>query len=168
MLLLLIEIIQESESIDSSKSDSEKFTTTRNPVRRNFMPIRTISVEADHFGLSNTLAAIINIATSVDYKSICLRDETNIIYHKKFDKAWRKIRKELFLQISSNEGIIRTFFYGRKKFFFFKLKEGNKWYKSVAVEDHYVLLAELGASYIALNSLKGVLKPQFQAHSFKI
>ena len=116
---------------------------------RNIIPIPTIALEADRYGVSNRATAAISTAALIDYGVINPNDKANIIDHNKVWRARQDTRKEL----SQSEDFITTnitaiFFDGRKDQTLTKSKLGEKWHRRAATEDHYVLLGKPGSIYL--------------------
>ena len=60
---------------------------------RNMIPIPTIALEADRYGVSNRATEAISTAALIDYGVINPKDKANIIDHHKVWRARQNIRK---------------------------------------------------------------------------
>ena len=112
---------------------------------KNLTPILTVASEADRYRVSDRAAAAICTATLIDYKIITLHDRTNIVDHHKVWRARQTARKSPKQEPVADEDIQAIFFDGRKDSTLVKQIIGDKWYGTKQVEDHCVLVGELGS-----------------------
>lgn len=133
----------------SDNDDDDDWTDAFQQQDRNMVPIPTIALEADRYGVSNRAAAAISTATLVDYGIIRLEDQTNIVDHHKVWRARQQLRKAIkATPINKEEEIMGIFFDGRKDMTLVKEKKGDKWYSMKKIEEHYVIIGEPGTFYL--------------------
>ena len=145
-----------ADNMAESTSSSEREETEETnddwralEVQRNTKPIPTVALEAERFGVSNRGAAAIATAALIDYGVVSVSDKTNIIDPKKIWRAREHLRERLKKTAEENEEeIVAVFFDGRRDSTLVKEKKNNKWYSRKIIEDHYVLVAEPGTSYL--------------------
>ena len=118
----------------------------------NVMPIPTVALEADRYGVSNRAAAAICTVTLIDYGIVTADDRTNIVDHHKVWRARQKGRQGLKESSVVDEEINALFFDGRKDMTLVKEEIENRWYGKKEVEDHYVLVGEPGTYYLSLHA----------------
>jgi len=145
--------IEELDLPASSSSESSNNSEDDNPCHvqeqeRNMVPIPTIALEADRYGVSNRATAAISTATLVDYGIINPEDSNNIIDPNKVWRARQQLRKDLRAN-ANEEDVTALFFDGRKDKTLVKEYIEGKWYGDKQTEDHYVLIGEPGTSYLS-------------------
>lgn len=70
----------------SDESNDDDWTETFQQQYRNMVPVQTVALEANRYGVSTKAAVAINIATLVDYSIISFKDQINVVDHH---KVWR-------------------------------------------------------------------------------
>lgn len=134
---------------DDDDDDDNDWTDAFQQQDRNMVPIPTIALEADRYGVSNRAAAAISTATLVDYGIISLEDQINIVDHHKVWRARQQLRRAIrATPINNEEETMAIFFDGRKDMTLVKEKRGDKWYSMKKIEEHYVMIGEPGTFYL--------------------
>ena len=83
--------------------DVDDWTDAFQQQNRNMVPIPTIALEADRYGVSNRAAAAISTATLVDYGIISLEDQINIVDPHKVWRARLQLRRAIRATPINNE-----------------------------------------------------------------
>jgi hypothetical protein len=129
--------------------DVDDWTDAFQQQNRNMVPIPTIALEADRYGVSNRAAAAISTATLVDYGIISLEDQINIVDPHKVWRARLQLRRAIrATPINNEQEIMAIFFDGRKDMTLMREKRGDKWYSTKKNEEHYVMIGEPGTFYL--------------------
>lgn len=139
----------DDDNDDDDDDDVDDWTDACQQQDRNTVPIPTIALEADRYGVSNRAAAAISTATLVDYGVISLEDQINIVDHHKVWRARQQLRRTIrATPINNEEEIMAIFFDGRKDMTLVREKRGDKWYSVKKIEEHYVMIGEPGTFYL--------------------
>lgn len=135
----------------SSSVDADEFRGTSHQDDRNMIPIPTIAIQADRYGVSNRAAAAIITPALVDYGIITSDDQNNVIDHHKYWRAGLQLRRRDLKKVATdNEVEIRALYFDRRKdLTLVKEKKGRKWYDTRKEEDHDVLIGEPGTFYLS-------------------
>ena len=138
---------------DKSKIDEGyiQMNISDNSSKRNLTKLSTLASVCDRYGVSNYANAAIASATLVDYAIITKVDKSQVIGTQKLGDERRRCREERREAELENLKKLTFLYCDGKKIMTRVLVKNNKtgrWSPTVKVDNHYVVLTELGNDYL--------------------